>query len=623
MTLNARPDRKLIRKAGNSRRHVLLSLEAPLAPNRSERLPVNIALVIDRSGSMSGEPLASACEAAAYVLRQLGPKDRFSVVTFEDEVDVVVAATAATPRAVASAVAAIERIHIGGCTDLGAGWLTGCGQVADHLDREAVNRAFLLTDGLANRGITGHDALCEHARELRARGISTSTFGLGPHFDEVLLAGMAEAGGGNFHFIEHSEMIPSVFRQELGEGLEIVAPEARLCVTVPAGVHVTSLNRYPLRAGEAAGEYVLDLGDLGSGQLLEPVLELRFPGGEAGSFVQTSFSLSDRKAALPTTPCSLAFEYAGHRANDAQARDRDIDRRVAALYAGQARREALALNRDGAFDKARERLRRTRKRIEQYVMEDAVLDSLVGELQSTEAQYAVDLDPMARKAAYFAASATVKERTHRGAARKRAGRRSVVVLPSSLATRACARAAVSALAPVAPSLLGHLAVGEPRSTLAVEDERGRLTPRQEIEIADTTAGLLPHEGVRMTTTHAQLSDNWYSHWDAGGRTALVSVFAFEDLVQVAMEAYLAYEIVLNGLNNASPRYDLHAIAHEETRGCLFDFCGDKREMEIKLQTMDLCPQCRRHLAGIGIDVDAVLRLTDVVRRLAVPMAAPA
>lgn len=120
-----------------------------------------------------------------------------------------------------------------------------------------------------------------------------------------------------------------------------------------------------------------------------------------------------------------------------------------------------------------------------------------------------------------------------------------------------------------------------------------LQPAEELALVDTARGVIPH-GINIVLTEAALADNWLRHWHTAGRTAVVSLHQTQDLVGVDLAAYLAYELVLNGLSNASPRYDLLTLAHDGTSGCLYDFCGDKRDMEVKLQTMHLCTSVRRN-----------------------------
>ena len=86
-----------------------------------------------------------------------------------------------------------------------------------------VNRTLLLTDGLANIGITDPAELERHASELRQRGVATSTFGVGADFDERLLQAMADAGGGHFYFIESAAQIRDHMTSEVGESLDVVA----------------------------------------------------------------------------------------------------------------------------------------------------------------------------------------------------------------------------------------------------------------------------------------------------------------------------------------------------------------------------------------------------------------
>src|SRR5207247_2427508 len=84
-------------------RYLLATVSAPSAAPSTDRRPVNLSLVLDRSGSMNGQKIEQAREAAAQTIRRLRASDRFSVVTYNDQVDVVVPSTPATPQARAQA----------------------------------------------------------------------------------------------------------------------------------------------------------------------------------------------------------------------------------------------------------------------------------------------------------------------------------------------------------------------------------------------------------------------------------------------------------------------------------------------------------------------------------------
>ncbi|MGH8545902.1 MAG: vWA domain-containing protein, partial [Gammaproteobacteria bacterium] len=124
-----------------------------------------------------------------------------------------------------------------GTTALAEGWFRGAEQVALHQDERCVNRVLLLTDGLANVGVTDPDQLEAHA-ELHRRGIQTTTFGVGADFDEALLERIALAGGGNFYFIEDAKQIPDFLTSELGEILEVVARDVAIEFQTPIGLTV-------------------------------------------------------------------------------------------------------------------------------------------------------------------------------------------------------------------------------------------------------------------------------------------------------------------------------------------------------------------------------------------------
>ncbi|MFO8174964.1 MAG: VWA domain-containing protein, partial [Longimicrobiales bacterium] len=195
--------------------HALLKIEGE-APEDRDRVPVNLSLVLDRSGSMAGEKLAAARNAASMLVRRLSPMDTVSVVAFDHEVSVV--APPATGEEQEQLPGAIEAIQAGGMTNLSGGWLRGRDLVAANLRDGGVNRIILLTDGLANVGITGTHQLTGLCQQGTRTGVSTTTIGFGQGYDEDLLRAMADAGQGGTYYIEEVDQASGVFEEEL-EGL--------------------------------------------------------------------------------------------------------------------------------------------------------------------------------------------------------------------------------------------------------------------------------------------------------------------------------------------------------------------------------------------------------------------
>jgi Ca-activated chloride channel family protein len=280
-----------------------------------------------------------------------------------------------------------------------------------------VSRCLLLTDGLANVGITDPAELERHAGELRPRGVVTSTFGVGADFDEALLQSMAVAGGGHFYFIERAQQIPDLIASELGELLETVAREVALEARAPEGVEIEPLSTV-LKEGNGNAVRIV-LGDLVSGQELDVVLRLNFPRGEIGHRAVATLSLIDRESVMDGPPESLSWEYADHAANESQPRDQWVDRHVAELLAARTRQEAVALNRSGDFNAASRMLMGLADQIRSYAGDDADLNRTVAELRAETPVYAAAMPAMELKQRHFQSSVIARGRDALGKARRR------------------------------------------------------------------------------------------------------------------------------------------------------------------------------------------------------------
>ena len=413
-TLHLRADRSLIRARGSSIRYLLASITAPAAPRRAERLPVNIALILDRSGSMDGEnkfPLA--VEAVKQSLRLLTPADRVSIVVFDERVDVILPSTFVTAEAKKQALRALQQVRPRGSTDLCSGWMHGSAELSDHLADGTVTRALLLTDGQANHGEVNREVLAHHSAELRRRGIVTSAFGVGADFDERLLRDIANEGGGNFYFVQTAAQIPDLVTSELGEALEVVQRDAELTLTLPRGAEARVLNRFRTRKSHGRTAITVELGDLVSAQELDVVIRVKFPLGEIGDVQRITGGIGDNAAS------TVEFTYASHLENDEQPRNVEVDREVARVYAGRARAEATEANRHGDFDRARRALVDTSRHIDVYAGSDTELCALANALRNEVPQFAESvMEPMAMKSAFFVAESAVKGRTFEGKARR-------------------------------------------------------------------------------------------------------------------------------------------------------------------------------------------------------------
>lgn len=421
VSFEAATDRPLIRAGARSTRFVLARVTAPVAVARRDRIPVNVAFVLDRSGSMAGErKFTLAREAVEQALRMLQPTDRFALVVYDTAIDVLARSTRATPSAKAAALEALSLVGPRGSTDLGAGWLRGCEAVAEQLDSEGVTRCILLSDGLANHGITSRDELAMHAGELRRRGVTTSTMGVGADFDEHLLRDMAHEGGGNFHFIEGAAQIPGIMTGELGEALEVTVRNAMLFVQLPEGARAEPLNRYRHSRLAGTNQLVVELGDLVSEQEISTVIEINFERGAVGETAGAKIVLRGIGFLTTAQEQRLAWTYASHEENDTQPRNMEVDRAVASLYAARARAEATEANRHRDPRRARRVLERTAERIQEYAFGDSELVHTAQALRNDVERYAErEMSLMELKGAFAEANYMVRDRAPSGLARKK------------------------------------------------------------------------------------------------------------------------------------------------------------------------------------------------------------
>jgi Ca-activated chloride channel family protein len=218
---------------------VKVSLRGCQPLKTTRRAPVNLALVIDKSGSMSGDRIERAREAALEAVRRLGPDDLVSLVAFDNGVRTLIPARRVGDGAAVSE--AIETITANGGTNLYGGVVAGAEALRRHIEDGYTHRVILLSDGQANVGPQTPEALGSLGAQLVREGISVSTIGLGLDFNEDLMTRLARRSDGNTYFVENSRDLGRIFGEELGDVLSIVARRVVIEVTFPEGVRPVRL----------------------------------------------------------------------------------------------------------------------------------------------------------------------------------------------------------------------------------------------------------------------------------------------------------------------------------------------------------------------------------------------
>lgn len=210
-----------------SRDHALVVLKAS-GQQLGRRAPINICLCIDRSGSMEGPPMEYVKRACDYVVDMLEPNDILSIVTFEEQVDVLMPARRVVNKALVKEH--IHRLEVGNTTNLYDGMMAACMQIASVLPQTSgyVNRVLLLTDGEPTAGLKDYNSIVQQVAEQKQRGISITALGFGSEYNEELMAGIARRSGGNYYYIQRPDLLPEVFRRELESLMTITAKNVRV-----------------------------------------------------------------------------------------------------------------------------------------------------------------------------------------------------------------------------------------------------------------------------------------------------------------------------------------------------------------------------------------------------------
>src|SRR6266403_1176890 len=245
VTLRVTPDRDYIYRSGS--REVIVQVEIEARKNdEARRAPMNLYMVLDRSGSMEGAKLEKARQAAAMAVDKLNDDDIFSLVTYDDQTDLLIPPECVGGRDHREELKTrIHRIQAGGSTALHAGVVLGAKQVRHFFDKERVNRVILLSDGLANVGPSSSSDLARLGRELRGDGISVSTIGLGDDYNEDLMTALAEASNANYYYLKDAEKLPGIFAQELGSARSLLARTITIRIEAPDGVHLKEIIGQP------------------------------------------------------------------------------------------------------------------------------------------------------------------------------------------------------------------------------------------------------------------------------------------------------------------------------------------------------------------------------------------
>lgn len=343
MDLSSALDYPTISGAAPRRIHLLVRMETWPEEGGAERKPLNLALAIDRSGSMQGGKLEATKAAALALVERLTPRDVFSLVTFESRVEVVIPPGPVTDLEVIRR--RIRAIESAGGTNLSGGWLRSLAFASERHGPECLSRVLLLTDGQANEGVTERAALAEIARQHRQEGVVTTTLGFGTDFNEGDLTAVAEAGAGHFYFIDSPEKMSAAFLQEFGELARVFGQNCEMCVTPAEGVPAPEILG-GLAATSDGRTQTVAFGDVRDRDLKQMLAAFSLPAGLAPgtreiAAVHVRYDAVRGKVGTRRHVLSVKVDVAAEGAEAAEPNP-DVRREVVWAEAGRLKRQALA-----------------------------------------------------------------------------------------------------------------------------------------------------------------------------------------------------------------------------------------------------------------------------------------
>ena len=365
---------RLADKAGEAYVKVTLAADKVAAANRPS---VNLAIVLDRSGSMSGDKIVKAREAACEAIRRLDAKDIVSVVAYDNSSEVIVPAQHVAEKE--ALVARINAIEPRGCTALFDGVSAGATEIRKFKGRCEISRILLLSDGQANVGPSSAEELGRYGALLMKEGIAVSTIGLGVDYNEDLMTRLSQKSDGNSYFVEKSDDLPRVFASELGDVLSVAATKVALKVSF--GVGFTPVELIGRDGRILDGTVSIDLNQLYGGQEKYVIVKCDAAPGYVGSareIAKAEVAYVDPKDERQKTVTGVGtVTYSADAAAVAASVNKSVVRERALNENAVRTEEALKLADRGDFKAAEELMRRNYSNsmeVQRVIGRDAALE---------------------------------------------------------------------------------------------------------------------------------------------------------------------------------------------------------------------------------------------------------
>ncbi|WOO42375.1 vWA domain-containing protein [Rubellicoccus peritrichatus] len=331
-----------------------------------ERAPVNLSLVLDRSGSMSGDKIRQAIAAAETALGRLGPKDYISLVIYDDRVETLAPAQRATSDNIASIRRAVRGVRSRGNTAIYAGLNQAAAELRRNSERGYINRMILLSDGLANEGPSQVADFRALGHAFATEDIVVSTVGLGLDFNEDIMTTLAEAGQGNTYFVENAKDLPRIFAGELGDVLNVVARDIEIIVRARDGARIIKSIGREAEIHDGVARFHLPQAYGGLDKLA--LVEVEAPAGGAGKArdlieVEVNYQTMGNEARRQQQ-VTVPIAYSERKEEIREAARVDVAQNVIDNRIAEAKQEAIVYADNGDYVNAASSMRKSAEKIQ-------------------------------------------------------------------------------------------------------------------------------------------------------------------------------------------------------------------------------------------------------------------